>query len=236
MSISLKRVRAIFVKDYKEFSRNYGISIILLFPILLAFLFRSAGPSLPGAIGFLLNISFILLTCMAQACLIAEEKERNTLRSLMMTPATTMDVLIGKSTLVFVMSVVALAISIYILGYEPASIWAFVAAIILSIILYTAVGTICGLFSKTLLEATLAVIPAAMVFTAPPVATLLFGNYAIFKVLDYTPSVQLVKLLGVSHTGFTTGELLKPLLIILVWTVALTIISVVLYQRRLKDE
>ena len=59
--------------------------------------------------------------------LIAEEKERNTLRSLMMTPATTVDVLIGKSSLVFVMSVVILAIATYLYGYEPVSIWAFVA-------------------------------------------------------------------------------------------------------------
>ncbi|MGM1047669.1 ABC transporter permease [Paenibacillus sp. N3/727] len=236
MSISLKRARAIFVKDYKEFSRNYAVSFSLIVPILFAFLFRSAGPSLPGAIGFLLNISFMLLTCLVQACLIAEEKERNTLRSLMMTPATTMDVLIGKSTLVFVMSAVALAIATYILGYEPASLWAFVAAIILSIILYIAVGTICGLFSKTLLEASLSIIPAAMVFTAPPVVPLLFGDFPIFKVLDYTPSIQLVHLLNIRNTGFTTGELLKPLLIILAWTVVFTIVSVVLYQRRLKDE
>lgn len=236
MSISLKRARAIFVKDYKEFSRNYALSISLLVPIMFALLFRSAGPSLPGAIGFLLNTSFVLLTCLTQACLIAEEKERNTLRSLMMTPATTMDVLIGKSTLVFVMSAVALAIATYILGYEPASIWAFVAAIILSIILYTAAGTICGLFSKTLLEASLSIMPVAIVFTAAPWGAFLVDDYPIFKVLDYVPSSQLVHLLGVSNTGLTTGDLLKPLLIILAWTVVLTIVSVVLYQRRLKDE
>lgn len=236
MSISLRRVRAIFVKDYKEFSRNYAISISLIVPILFAFLFRSAGPSLPGAIGFLLNISLVLLTCLVQACLIAEEKERNTLRSLMMTPATTMDILIGKSALVFVVSVVALTIATYILGYKPASLWAFMAAVIFSIILYTAVGTICGLFSKTLLDASLSIIPAAMVFTAPPVATLLFGDFPIFKVLDYTPSVQLVHLLNLPDSGFTTGDLLRPLFIILAWTVVLTIVSVVLYQRRLKDE
>src|SRR5690349_21243123 len=96
MSISLKRTRAIFVKDYKEFSRNYAISIILVFPIIFAFLLRGAGPSLSGNFGIILNFSFVILTSLAQACLIAEEKERNTLRSLMMTPATTMDVLIGK--------------------------------------------------------------------------------------------------------------------------------------------
>ncbi|PUA37835.1 hypothetical protein C8Z91_17850 [Paenibacillus elgii] len=236
MSISLKRARAIFVKDYKEFSRNYGVSFSLIVPILLAFLFRSAGPSLPGAAGFLLNTSFVLLTCFVQACLIAEEKERNTLRSLMMTPATTMDVLIGKSTLVFVVSAVALAIATYILGYEPASIWAFVAAIVFSIILYTAAGTICGLFSKTVLEASLSIMPVALVFTGAPWGVLLVKDYPIFKVLEYAPSVQLVRLLAIQNIGFTTGDLLKPLLIILAWTVVLTIVSVVLYQRRLKDE
>lgn len=236
MSISLKRARAIFVKDYKEFSRNYAISIILIFPIIFALLFRGAGPSLPGAIGFLLNTSFVILTCLAQACLIAEEKERNTLRSLMMTPATTMDVLVGKSTLVFVMSAVVLAIATYIFGYEPASIWAFVATIILSIILYTAAGTICGLFSKTLLEASLSILPVAIIFTGAPWGAFLVDDYPIFKVLDYVPSSQLVHLLGIRNIGFTTGDLLKPLLITLAWTVVLTIVSVVLYQRRLKDE
>lgn len=236
MSISFKRARAIFVKDYKEFSRNYAISIILIVPIIFAFLFRVSSPSITVAAAFLLNTSFVILTSLAQACLIAEEKERNTLRSLMMTPATTLDVLIGKSSLVFVMSAVVLAISTYILGYEPASIWAFVAAIIFSIILYTAAGTICGLYSKTLLDATLAIIPVGIVFTGAPWGVLLAKDYVVFKVLDYMPSSQLVHFLGISNTGYTMGDLLQPLLNILAWTVVLTIVSVVLYQRRLRDE
>lgn len=237
MSISLKRAGAIFVKDYKEFSRNYAISIMLIIPIMFAFLLRDAGSSMFGTFfGLVLNISFVLLTCFAQACLIAEEKERSTLRSLMMTPATTMDVLIGKSSLVFVMSAVVLAIATYIYGYEPASIWAFVVAIILSLILYTAAGTICGLFSKTLLDASLSILPVAFVFTGAPGGAVLVNDFPILKVLDYMPSSQLVHLLEIPKTGFTTGDLLKPLLITLAWTVVLTIVSVVLYQRRLKDE
>nr|WP_251411663.1 MULTISPECIES: ABC transporter permease [Paenibacillus] len=187
-------------------------------------------------LGLVLNISFSIITSFVQACLFAEEKERNTLRSLMMTPATTMDVLVGKSTLVFVMSAVVLAIATYIMGYEPASIWAFAAAIIFSIILYTAAGTICGLFSKTLLEASLSILPVAFVFTAAPWGAFLVKDYPVFKVLEYAPSSQLVRLLGIPHIGFTAGDLLKPLLIILAWTIVLTIVSVVLYQRRLKDE
>lgn len=238
MSISIRRARAIFVKDYKELSRNYGLSISLMFPLILALLFRSAGPSLNEAFAFslVLNPSFVILTCLVQACLIAEEKERNTLRSLMLTPATSMDVLIGKSLLVFVMSAVALAAATYLIGYEPASTWAFVAAIILSIILYIAAGTICGLFSKTLLDASLSILPVAFIFTMAPWGAFLEDDYPILKVLDYSPSSQLVHLLGIPHISFTAGDLLEPLLIILAWTVVLTMVSVVLYQRRLKDE
>lgn len=241
MSISLKRARAIFVKDYKEFSRNYALSIMLIFPIILALLIRGVDSSLPlasvaGTFATVLNLSFVLLTCFAQACLIAEEKERNTLRSLMMTPATALDVLIGKSSLVFVMSAVVLAVTTYIFGYEPASIWAFAAAVILSMILYIAAGTICGLFSRTLLDASLSILPVAFIFTGAPWGVFWADDYPIFKVLEYVPSSQLVHLLGISNTGFATGDVLKPLLIILVWTMVLTMLSVVLYQRRLKDE
>ncbi|MHA7966317.1 ABC transporter permease [Paenibacillus sp. CAU 1782] len=233
MNISLKRARAIFVKDYKEFSRNYAVSICLVFPIVFAFIFRDSGT--PVAFGFLLNFSFVIVTCLVQACLIAEEKERNTLRSLMMTPASTGDVLIGKSSLAFVMSAVVLAITTYLVDYQPASLWAFVVAVTLSIILYTAAGTICGLYSKSVLEASLSVLPVAAIFTGATGGALLVDRYPIFKVLDYMPSSQLVHLLDLS-SGYTTGDVLKPLLIILAWTLVLCIVAIILYQRRLKDE
>ena len=209
MSISLKRARAIFVKDYKEFSRNYAVSIMLIFPIIFAFLIRGAGPSLPGAFGFVLNCSFVILTSFAQSMLDRARKERNTLRSLMMTPATTMDVLIGKSTLVFVMSVVVLAIATYILGYEPASIWAFVAAIILSIILYTAAGTICGLFSKTLLEASLSIIPVAIVFTWHQWRNVTSGRFSDFQSDGLRTNIQLVHLLDIHNIRLYDGRFIK---------------------------
>ncbi|GBF76498.1 hypothetical protein PA598K_04972 [Paenibacillus sp. 598K] len=236
MNLSARRVRAIFVKDYKEFSRNYALSILLVFPLVFAVIFRAAGASLPGAIGFLLNISFVTLTSFVQACLIAEEKERNTLRSLMMTPATRLDVLIGKSALVGVMSVVVLAISLAIFGYEPASWWAFVVANLLSIILYIAAGTICGLYSKTLLDASLTILPVALIFSGAPWGAYVAEDYPIFRVLDYMPSSQLVHLLNVPHTGYAWTDLFTPLLFIFAWTVVLTVAALALYQRRLKDE
>lgn len=76
MNISYKRIQAIFSKDFKEFTRNYSISIILIFPILFAFFYRSDDPTQLFMTGFVLNFSFAMVTSFIQACLIAEEKEK----------------------------------------------------------------------------------------------------------------------------------------------------------------
>lgn len=49
-----------------------------------------------------INITFSMVATYVQCCLIAEEKEKNTLRSLMLSPASTSEILIGKSTLTFI--------------------------------------------------------------------------------------------------------------------------------------
>ncbi|CAM5711206.1 ABC-2 type transporter transmembrane domain-containing protein OS=Lysinibacillus sphaericus OX=1421 GN=LYSIN_03142 PE=4 SV=1 [Lysinibacillus sphaericus] len=38
MNMSFTRIQAIFMKDYKEFSRNYAVSVMVFLPLILAFL------------------------------------------------------------------------------------------------------------------------------------------------------------------------------------------------------
>lgn len=238
MNISMKRIQAIFMKDYKEFSRNYTISVMLLFPLLFAFMYRSENldASTIFMYAFVLNFSLAMMTSFIQACLIAEEKEKNTLRSLMLTPASMFDVLFGKSLFVIVMSVVTFALTIYILGYFPngAALAWFIVALVLSIVLYTALGTICGLFSKTVMEATLAIFPVLIIFTMGQFGELFADRFAAASVLQYLPSAQLAQLMDAAiHGG---ANLLQPTAIIAAWTVIITIFSLIIYKKRLMDE
>lgn len=66
-----------------------------------------------------------------EAVLEEGKKESNTLRSLMMSPASMPDILIGKSSLVFSISAIILALTIYLVGYEPANILLLAAALII---------------------------------------------------------------------------------------------------------
>lgn len=235
MNISYKRIQAIFIKDYKEFSRNYSISIILIFPIVFALLYRSDDPSQTFMTAFVLNFSFAMLTSFMQACLIAEEKEKNTLRSLMMTPASIFDVLLGKSALVFALSAVILAVTVYILGYNPDNLIVFIIAMALSIILYTALGTICGLFSKSVMEASLAVFPVLILFTGSQFGLMFEDRFPFLAILQYFPSAQLTNLLTLMQTDYQLADTFESLSITLIWTIAITILSIILYKKRLMD-
>lgn len=238
MNISVKRIQAIFMKDYKEFSRNYAISIMLFFPIFFALIYRGDHDDAMFMNAFVLNFSLAMLTCFVQACLFAEEKEKNTLRSLMMTPASMFDVLFGKSLFVISMSAVVFAVTIYILGFLPegAALVSFIISMILSLILYTSLGTICGLFSKTVMEATLAVFPVLIIFTMGQFGVFLEDQFAAAAILQYLPSAQLAELMEVSVGSYTTMDVVTPIAIIAAWTVGVTLISLVLYKKRLTDD
>src|SRR5690606_37177712 len=140
-----------------------------------------------------------------------------------------------KSSLVFIISTSLLSLSTYIFGYYTSNMMLLMAAIGISILLYTAVGTICGLYSKSLIEASLSIFPVLIIFTMGPFALVFEEDYPFVKVLRYLPSSQLSELLNALEIGATTNELIMNLVIISIWAIVLTVISFVLYKKRLMD-
>ena len=74
MNMSMKRIQAIFMKDNKEFSRNYAVSIMVLLPLLLAFFYNKSGATTMQTYFLPINMTFAVVTAFIQCCLIAEEK------------------------------------------------------------------------------------------------------------------------------------------------------------------
>ena len=236
MNLSLKRVQAIFMKDYKEFSRNYAVSMVTFFPLILAIIYRQSETESIQSYFLPLNMTFSMVTAYVQACLIAEEKERNTLRSLMMSPASTADVLLGKSLLVFIVTAIILAVTAYLVGYAPTQVVMIIAALAISTVFYLGVGTICGLFTKSVMEASLAVLPVVLVFSFGPMALFLEESHFLYKVAGWLPSTQLVVLAERSQQGASISEMMQALVVIFIWTLVAVIISIALFKKRTKDE
>lgn len=235
MNISMKRVQAIFMKDYKEFSRNYAVSIVMLLPPLLAAFYGRVGIDSLETYYLLFNMTFAMVATYVQSCLIAEEKEKDTLRGWLLSPASTADILIGKSTLTFVVTAVTLFFVIFFSGYSPVNMPIILIAFSISAIFYIGLGTLIGLFTKSVMEASVYSLPVMVLFSGGTFITLLFDKYPLLKVLEYLPNIQLINLAQKVEKGLALTNMMQEFLIITLWAIVIFLITAFIYKKQMQD-
>lgn len=235
MTISLKRVKAIFVKDYKDFSRNMAVSTMIFLPLIMAAFFGRSEKESIEAHFMSINMTFILVATYVQCCLIAEEKEKNTLRNLMLSPAKTVEILLGKGLLSFLLTILIVFFCAFLSEYQPTQITTIAIAIVLSTIFYISVGTLLGLFSKSIVEASVIVFPVMALFSFGPFAVIFAENYPILSLFEWLPSSQLIELAKVIEGSYNFGDIIFPLIVIGIWIVITSILNVWVFQKQKTD-
>lgn len=236
MNLSIKRMQAILVKDYKEFSRNLAVSSTILVPLIIAAFYSRMGMDTIQMHFMAINMTFSLVATYIQCCLIAEEKEKNTLRNLMLSPASIPEILIGKSMLTFIITILILTGSILLTGYNPGNILIMIIAFLLSSIFYITVGTLLGLMAKTVMESSVIVMPVFFLFSIGPFASALVEKYPVMKVIEWLPSTQLINLAESLENQFQAGDLVQPFSLISLWIFIAMILTVIVYKKRMTDD
>ncbi|MFC4410387.1 ABC transporter permease [Chungangia koreensis] len=231
MTFSWKRSYAIARKDFKDISKNLYVSPMFLFPPILAALYSRMGMDSLFGTYFVFIMAFTMVGTFMQSALIAEEKEKNTLRVLMLSPASAIDILGGKSLLSIVMTSVIVFISAFFLEYSPSGV--VIAGILVSIILYVGIGTIMGLLTKSVVEASVGIMPIMLLFMGLPYLTMYIEKYPFLSVIEYMPHNLLFTIAENNQANF--GNSMSELAGLLIWTVIIHVTMVVLYQKRLKD-
>ncbi|MCT2537850.1 ABC transporter permease [Aquibacillus koreensis] len=235
MSFSLKRVYAIFNKDIKDVSKNMFVLSTVIMPIILAFVFTQSEQVPLGTHYFIINLTFVSITVFVQGAIIAEEKEKNTLRGLMMSPATTIEIITGKSGLSALLTVISLVACMRITGYEFVNEPAIYFAFFMSLILYLAMGTLLGLLTRTVMEASLVLMPLLFVFGMGTLLLEFIANYPNLAFLEYLPNYQLQFLAETVNAGQAFTDVIGYLIVIAAWMVILCILTVVVYRKRVID-
>lgn len=235
MIVSMKRMNAILMKDFKDFSRNLYVSTVLILPIGLAALYGGTGVNSIESQFMLINLAFVMIATFIQCCLIAEEKEKNTLRGLMLSPASTTEILGGKSLLTFILTMFVVVVTAYLSDYRPANISVILIAFILSTFFYIAFGTLLGLFSKSVLEASIIVMPVFAIFSLGSFLPMIIDKYPILKIGMYLPNVQLIELATKVEAGAGFVDVLLELFIILAWTILIFLLTRIIYQKKMVD-
>ncbi|MCM3260976.1 ABC transporter permease [Paenibacillus lautus] len=240
MTFSMKRLQAIINKEWKDSIRNPQILLMMGMPIMFAFLFSKMGSG--GTKGDdMMILSFPILLALSMtgafvlAMMVAEEKEKHTLRVLMLSPASTTEILMGKSFLTFVLTLIAVIASVAV-SEVPEVNWGIPSLLILvSLVMFIALGLIIGLMSRTVQESSIIGLPVLIVFVMGPMFAPMLGNEWIMSIVDYLPTQKFIDVMGSVSQGAAISEMTQDLLICAGWTVISIVAATAVYSRKRFD-
>lgn len=220
----MRNIAAVFTKQLKETLKNKSILIqFLMFPVMVlimenAIVLEGMPEHFFVKLFAVMFVGMAPLTCISS--IISEEKEKDTLRALMMSNVHPFEYLIGIGLYVWLMCMVGAAVFAVTGGYESKDFLMFMVIMAAGILLSELTGAVIGVFSKDQMAATSVTVPVMMVFSFLPMLSMF--NESIEKIARVTYSQQLSILIN----GLGTAEV-KPESILVI--AANFIISAVLF-------
>lgn len=200
----MKNITAVFLKQIKETFRNKTILIqFLMFPVMVIIMENAIKlENMPEhffvKLFAVMFVGMAPLTCMS--AIISEEKEKNTLRALMMSNVKPFEYLIGVGAYVFIMCIIGAVVFAVCGGYEGKDLLVFMVIMGAGILLSSLTGAVIGVFSKNQMSATSITIPVMMIFSFLPMLSMFNEN--IEKVARITYSQQMSILInGIGNAG-----------------------------------
>lgn len=220
----MRNIAAVFTKQLKETLKNKSILIqFLMFPVMVlvmenAIVLEGMPEHFFVKLFAVMFVGMAPLTCMSS--ILSEEKEKNTLRALMMSNVHPFEYLIGIGLYVWLMCMAGAAVFAVTGGYAGKDLLMFMLIMAAGILLSELTGAVIGVFSKDQMAATSVTVPVMMVFSFLPMLSMF--NESIEKIATVTYSQQLSILIN----GLGTAEV-KPESILII--AANLIISAVLF-------
>ena len=189
----MKHIIAILKKQGKDTLKNKTVLIqFLMFPILT--LVMSNAINIEGMPeNFFVNLFAVMYAGMAplasMASTIAEEKEKNTLRVLMMANVKPYEYLLGIGIYVWSICMAGSTVICTAGGFSPKVAITFLGLMAAGIAISTLIGAAIGAWSQTQMMAASVTVPVMMVFSFLPMLSLF--NATIGKIAKFTYSEQL---------------------------------------------
>ncbi|MGM0807112.1 MAG: ABC transporter permease [Bacillota bacterium] len=230
--MSVQRILAIFEKDIKDFPKNMALLMLPVSNALLALIYSlTFDGELPIKLLYvIIGATLSMVTSGIMMSMIAEENEKNTMRGLIQSPASLLDIIIGKSLVTGIITVISLMISLMIVGIEPFLNFRAIIGLILLFLFFLLLGIGIGLFSKSLAATSGYLMPVMFLFGfTPMIATFQFAEDSmIVRVTNTFPIMQAIELYQKSFW--------LPLCIIAIWIIGAALFTYVCFRKVMTDD
>jgi len=231
--MSTRRISAIFEKDLKDLLKNPMLLIPILIPVILALTFDrvTRTPEFPPAAAYIIiGGLFAVVTSGTILSMMSEEKEKKTLRGLIGSPASLLDIVIGKSMVTGIATAASLIVSALIVGIGTFLNVKTLAALILLFLFFLLLGVSMALFSKSTAATTGLLMPFSFLFGFTPMIgalNIVSEDGIAGRALGQFPVMQALEL----HQGGSWTSLG----VMAVWTAGAALIAYLCFRKAMKD-
>lgn len=220
MDFSFKRVNAIFMKEFKDFSKNPNVLIMCFLPIMFALIYgKLMGNAVPkiAALCICTLCSLTMVGCLVVAILIAEEKEKNTLKTLMLSPLSPIEFLLGKSLITLFLCLITNLIIFFLVNPSGINLIIYIIISLISSVTMIILGAVIGLLSKTQMETSIIGFPIYMGLMLIPMLSNINSLFKSIANLFFT--YHTIEILGKVYKGQNLFSIRYDLLVIFIWLI-----------------
>lgn len=192
----MRNISVIFRKQLKDTFRNKTVLIqFILFPIMT--IIMEKGLSMEGMPPHYFTLMFsVMYMGMAPitsvAAIIAEEKETDTLRVLMMAKVNPVQYLIGIGSYVFIICMIGAAIMGVASGIFGMELVVFLVVMAIGFIISVLLGAALGIMANNQMAATSTTVPVIMVLSFLPMFAMFNDTFKPIADVTYTQQIQYV--------------------------------------------
>lgn len=226
-------------KDFRLMFTNKNMLIMILLPIGFAVLYQTIFGDVKEAgmprnfvltLCELLNLSAIPLTGLAM--MVAEEKEKNTLRVLMLNDVSALEYIFSKIISVLVLMELITIVIFFITATQLSYLPMFLLVTTVTSISMLLFGSVVGLLSKDQISTSTLSTPLMILFLIPPMFQNM--NEVIDKIASIVPTTRMMAIINDAMNGMSilSQEHLLDFGIILVWILLGVVTFAMMYRRK----
>ena len=235
MTLRPYKLFALLRKDFSDTFKNMNCLIVIILPLFFVALYRSLSfgdGQMPLdyvlTLGLQMNLSLVPISTLAT--MVAEEKEKNTLRTLMLSNVTAAEFLVSKLMVGYVM-MQFVNTAIYLMCSQPLNTYPFFFLVMtLGSLCILLIGATIGIVSKNQMSTGIASAPAALLLLIPSVFSALDPEGFFAKIARLLPNAAMLSLYS------REGSALYHCMVMLAWLAITGLVFSLVYRRTRFDQ
>lgn len=221
MNNSLKKIKALTKKELKSFIKNYNALLMFLLPIFFGLLYsnmyaQSTAMDKITILVLCINMNLTLCGSFIIAMMIAEEKEKNTLRTLLLSGVSAIEFLTGKMVITLLLTQISSLILFFITGFGAKNMAWFLLFTFLVNISMVILGSLIGLIAPTQMSTGVIGMPILFLLLILPMFADYNDNFK--RIATFTPNYNMNTLIThFLNSGTMSAGQFRSIITIIVW-------------------